>query len=415
MKRTTVEEILKVTGGKLYAGSPDTAVENLTTDSRSVPSDALFVPIAGENFDGHQFIGKALENGAKAVISAKEEPFRAWITTHPENTAALILTGDTLTAVQQIGKYARSKLKLRAVGVTGSVGKTTTREMIAAALSAEKKVYKTSKNYNNKLGVPISLCEMSDDYDLAVLELGLNVPGELGTISALADISCAVITNIGVAHMEFYGSRDKLTEEKFTVTRGFFPERKEEKLLILNGDDPQLMKYKDSTPFPVLLYGTGEHCAFRAVNIHPENGCYAFDLVKNGEMLFPAALSAPGRHNVLNALAAFAAADYFGIDLKKAAESLAGFTGFKGRLERHEKDGILFIDDTYNASPDSMKAGLRVLHEMKAAEGRKKIAVLGDMLELGNNSGLFHKEVGLFAAECPPDEVLLFGNEAVMI
>ena len=415
MKEITIQELLTVTGGKLLSGDPAARFDCFSTDSREIPENALFVPIAGENIDGHRFIGKALENGAKAVISAQEAPLLAWKEAHPEAKQALILVDDTLSAVQKLGAYARSLLSIRAVGVTGSVGKTTTREMIAAALSAEKKVYRTGKNYNNKLGVPITLSELSDEDDLAVLELGLNVPGELGLISSLCDLSCAVITNIGVAHMEYYGNQDRLTEEKMTVTRGFYDSRKEEKTLFLCGDDPMLVKYQGLTGYPVVFYGTGENARYRGVNIRPENGCYAFDFVKDGKTLFPVWLSVPGAHNVLNALAALAVADFFGVDLRKAAESLSGYGGFQGRLQRIEQDGVLYIDDSYNASPDSMKAGLKVLSEMAVKEGGRKIAVLGDMLELGPDSARFHYEVGAYACMTKPDLLFLTGKEAKMM
>ena len=413
MKEITAAEIVRVTGGTLVFGDPEASVTKLATDSREIPENALFVPIEGERIDGHQFIGDALDRGAKAVISAKYGPLEDWMKKNPQDPRILILVSDTLEAVQRIGAYARSLLSIRAVGVTGSVGKTTTREMIAAALSAERKVYRTGKNYNNKLGVPITLCELSDDWELAVLELGLNVPGELGTISSLCDLSCAVITNIGVAHMEYYGNRDRLTEEKMTVTRGFYDSRKEEKVLFLCGDDPQLLRYRDYTGYRTVLYGTGENAAYRAVNIRPENGFYAFDFVKDGKPEFPVRLGVPGVHNVQNALAALAVADFFGVDLKKAAESLSGFGGFSGRLERREKAGVVYIDDTYNASPDSMKAGLRVLSEMQPKNKGRRIAVLGDMLELGPDSPRFHYEVGTAACEgILPDLVFLCGKEA---
>ena len=412
MKKITIDDIVRVSGGKLLYGNPEETVENLSTDSREMPAEALFVPISGESFDGHDFIAKALENGVKAVISAKEAPLHDWAEAHPSDQRNLILVSDTLSAVQKIGAFVRSLLSIRAVGVTGSVGKTTTREMISAALSSQKKVYRTGKNYNNKLGVPITLCEMSDDYDLAVLELGLNVPDELGTISSLTDLSCAVITNIGVAHMEYYGNQDRLTEEKMTVTRGFYPGRKEEHVLFLNGDDPYLMKYKDYSGYPVRIYGTGENAAYRAIDIRPKNGCYSFEFVKDGVPQFRVNLSVPGVHNVLNALAALAVSDYFGLELQKAAASLSEFTGFSGRLQRHEKDGIVYIDDTYNASPASMKAGLRVLSEMTPEQGGRRIAVLGDMLELGADSKKFHYEVGQEMLSMLPQALFLYGEEA---
>ncbi len=412
MKAVSLREIADACGGKLLFGDPECIIRNITTDSRTVPEDALFVPIVGETADGHRFIGKAFENGAKAVFSEPDKAALPWIQEHPEENRGVIVVPDTLSALQKLGAYLRSLLPVRAVGVTGSVGKTTTREMIASALSSGKRVFRTGKNYNNKLGVPITLSELSEEDEIAVLELGLNVPGELGLISSLTGLSCAVITNIGVAHMEYYGSRDRLTEEKLTVVRGFENSREERKVLFLNGDDPMLFKYREATGYPYILYGTGENAEYRAVNIREENGCYGFDFVLRGEKMFPVKLGVPGVHNVHNALAALAVSDYFGLDLQKAAESLSAFTGFQGRLQRIEKDGVVYIDDTYNASPDSMKAGLAVLSEMKAKGGGRKIAVLGDMLELGEKSADYHYEVGSYAAGKKPDMVFLSGASA---
>lgn len=416
MKNVTIKDILECTGGTLLMGDADMKVEHLSTDSREIGESTLFVPIVGTNINGHDYVEKALMAGAIATLTAEEEVFDYWLDNHAGDERAFILVNNTTEAIQRIGKMARLKLTVPAVGITGSVGKTTTREMVAAALSAEKKVYKTDKNYNNWLGVPLTLSEMTDDDDIAVLELGLNVRGELGLISSLTNIETAVITNIGVAHIEFYGTQDEICKEKFTVTNGFFDENPHEKRLFLCGNDPYLMKHKDECKYPVTIYGSLDNAEYRAVNIHPENGKYCFDLYIRGVKRLSACLSVLGEHNVLNAVAALAVADHYGVDLDKAVEKLAQFTGFKNRLQRYEYNGALIIDDTYNASPASMKAGLDVLCTMEYKDNNgRRIAVLGDMFELGANAPQYHYEVGVYAASKKFDELILIGENAMEI
>lgn len=423
MKDIRVSDIVCATGGRLLFGDPDAAIVSLTTDSRAVSENALFVPIKGERMDGHDFLPDAVKNGAKAVFSEKEsvpglynaDGSSAIGADTPHDPAlSVILVSDTTAALQAVGKLARTKVRIPAIGVTGSVGKTTTREMISYALSAAKKVYKTGKNYNNKIGVPLTLSEMTDESDIAVLELGLNVPGELGTISALTDLDAAIITNIGVAHIEYYGTKDGIAREKFTVTRGFFDDSGKQHRLFLNADDPYLMKYRDLAHCEVITYGAENPADYQAKEVRTDpEGRSAFTLYKHGEAVQEVVLNVLGSHNVLNAAGALSVADAFSVPLSLAAESLGRFTGFKGRLERFVKDGILFIDDTYNASPASMKAGLSVLSGMERP-GRR-IAVLGDMFELGENAPAYHEEVGAFAAALPIEELFLLGENAAYI
>ncbi len=413
MKNVTVKDIVFASKGELLSGSTNTPVEKMTTDSRVIPENALFVPIVGEKTDAHAFVRKAMDDGCTAVVISKRSVYEEYAKDHPDTDKAFILVDDTTKAVQRIARMARTHLSIPAVGITGSVGKTTTRVMVSAALAAEKKVYKTDKNYNNWLGVPITLCEMNDDDDIAVLELGLNVRGELGLISSLCNLETAVITNIGVAHIEFYGTQDEICKEKFTVTNGFWEDNYAPKMLFLNGDDPYLMKYRDLTGYPYTIYGTQENAKYRAVNIRQENGQYVFDLSVDGEIRVTVSLNVPGVHNILNAAAALAVADHYHVDLQKAAESLGAFAGFKSRLERHEVRGSLIIDDTYNASPASMKAGLDVLCSYQYGDGKgRRIAVLGDMFELGENAPQYHYEVGEYAASKNIDLMLLTGVNA---
>ena len=291
-----IKDIVEATKGKLLCGDEKQQIDHLSIDSRSSQGNDLFIPIIGAKVDAHRFIDGAFSVGCVATLTSEhdsmDDPNHAWIRVE-----------DTVLALHEIGKLCRSRVTVPAIGVTGSVGKTTTREMIAYALSAEKKVYKTQKNYNSSVGLPITMSLMSNDYDIAVLELGMNVPGELGTISEIAQLKMAVLTNVGVAHIEFYGSQEAICHEKYTISKGFGKEG----LLIVNGDDELLYKFRESTGYPYVLYGTKEYCDYRAEDIHMENGHYAFTFVHN-EMRVPVVLSVLGQHNVLNATAALAAA-----------------------------------------------------------------------------------------------------------
>ena len=414
MVNVTIQDIIDATDGTLLRGDPAMRIQHITTDSRSIPEDCLFVPIVGEHQNGHDYIERALMDGCIASLTEELEAFDHYTDNHPDTGKAFVLVQDTTDAVQKIAKMARSHVHIPAVGVTGSVGKTTTREMIAAALSSELSVYKTDKNFNNWLGVPITLCDIPPVADIAVLELGLNVRGELGLISSLCDLQVAVITNIGVAHIEYYGTRDEIAKEKFTITRGFSEGSPKKKLLILNADDPYIMKYKDMTGYPYVLYGTKENADYRADDVRIEDGRYCFEFYVHGKRKRTVRLSVLGEHNVLNALAALAVADYYKQDLNAAADRLSEFTGFRNRLQRIEHDGVLLIDDTYNASPSSMKAGLKVLSEIQYGSGKgRRIAVLGDMFELGEEAPRFHYGVGAYASDLKIDALYAVGENAV--
>ena len=409
--KLSLQEILDATGGTLLSGSAASEISSVSIDSRSIGESCLFVPVRGETNDGHDYIEKALNGGAVASLTSEREAFDYYEDNHEANEKAFVLVNDTVRALQAIGKAARMKSRALSVGVTGSVGKTTTREMIARALMPAGEVYATSKNYNNRLGVPLTLLAMPEDADFAVLELGMDVPGELGDISALTNLSAAVITNIGDAHTEYYGSRERIAEEKMTVTRGFWPDSGIKHVMFLNGDDPMLMKYRNSSLYETVTFGLEPGSDYTAFGLHSENGCYVFDFQRKGETLLNVRLSALGRHNVLNALSALAVADRFSVNLQAAAESISSFTGFKGRLERREKNGILVIDDTYNASPASMTAGVKVLSELSYGDGTgRKIAVLGDMLELGDQEEKMHYDVGLELSSLPVDEYFFVGK-----
>lgn len=400
MDQMTVKEILEATGGRLLQGSMETPVKNLVIDSRKIEAGDLFIPFRGERTDGHRFLTSAFESGAAACLTETEQ-------VQVPAGKPLVLIEDSRKALQDIGAYYRNRLSLTIVGVTGSVGKTSTREMVVRALSAGFRVCGTHGNYNGQLGVPITLAQISEypEKQAAVLEMGMSLPGEMGMISRIARVNAAVVTNIGISHIESLGSRDRICEEKLHITDGMGPEG----LLVLNGDDDMLRKYGPEQPFRKVWYGTGEACDYRAAEIRTEENRAVFQIVWKGRKL-PIRLNVPGMHNVMNSLAAAAVAHELGVPMEQAVKAIEGFHGFSRRLEFMEAGGLRFIDDSYNACPDSMKAALQVLDSVEC-QG-KRIAVLADMWELGPDSPEFHYETGVFGGSLGIQEYLIIGERA---
>ncbi|MCI7263052.1 MAG: UDP-N-acetylmuramoyl-tripeptide--D-alanyl-D-alanine ligase [Otoolea sp.] len=402
MEGICVREIAEATGGLLLCGSEEQPVRHISIDSRTMRGEDLFVPLIGEKNDAHRFLIQAMENGAVCALSSEHE-------TAPEGFAgALIRVEDTKKALQALGHFLRSRLSLPVVGITGSVGKTTTREMVAAALSAGYRTFKTPGNHNSQVGVPITVSEISAEDEIAVLELGMSEPGEMEPIAKIAAVDVAVMTNIGVTHIENLGSRENILKEKLHIQDGM----KNGGILIVNGDNDMLKTVTAREGCTTLRYGLEPYNDYRAEELTFVEGCPSFVMV-HGETRIPVRLSVMGEHNVLNALAALAVADHFRVDLIQAAEKLREFGGFKNRQQICEADGIIVIDDTYNASPDSMKAGIRVLSTF--TDRARRVAVLADMKELGEQTREFHEEVGEFLAEQPVDLLITYGSLAESI
>lgn len=390
----TVKEILLATGGRLLCGSEHTVLEHISIDSRNNEENSLFVPLIGERVDAHRFIKQALDQGAAATLTSEHDSM--------DSEKPWIRVEDTKKALQAIGSFYRERLTLPLVGITGSVGKTTTREMVACALSAHFKVYKTPGNHNSQVGVPITISEILPQDEIGVIELGMSEPKELTVIAKIARIQMAVITNIGVTHIEQLGSRENIYKEKLTIQDGLT----EGGILFLNGDDDLLRDTKAKAGCRTVYYGTHSNSDYRAENIHLEEGFPVFTAVCKDQRV-PVRLSVMGSHNVLNALVSLAVAAECGIGLEEAADCLSRFAGFKNRQQIYEAGGMTIIDDTYNASPVSMKAGLEVLNSITKI--RRKIAVLADMKELGPDAPLYHYEIGEYIVRHPVQEVVTLG------
>ncbi len=397
MEQMTVGEIVQATQGKLLCGAEDRPLAHICIDSQKVNRKDLFVPLIGERVDAHRFIEQAFAAGAEAVLTSRHDAM--------EDVHSWIRVEDTRRALQAIGAYYRKRLTLPLVGITGSVGKTTTREMVAAALSAGYRVYKTPGNYNSQIGVPITLSEITSQDEIGVLELGMSMPGEMEVIARIAQADMAVITNVDVTHIEQLGSKENIYREKLKIQEGM----KAGGTLFLNGDDPMLQKTRAKEGCRTVYYGTGDNSDYRAVNIRMEDGFGVFTAV-HGSCHVEVRLKIRGYHNILNALAALAVADANGVSMTAAAGKLEEFTGYEGRQQIEQKNGITVIDDTYNASPASMTAALQVLFSFDKA--KRRIAVLADMKELGPDAEEFHRQIGRWLSRHPVDLLFTLGSLA---
>lgn len=390
MEKLTTTEIAKAVFGKVNI---EKEVYGCEIDNRRVQPQSLFICIKGERFDGHDFAESAVEEGAVAVMCEKELNL-------PENIAQIIVS-DTSKAFLQFANYYRRKFDIPFVGVTGSVGKTTVKDMIHALLSQKNKTLKTEGNLNNQIGLPRTLMELDKTYDYAVIEMGMNHRGEISTLSLISQVDIAVINNIGTSHIGNLGSKENIMKAKLEILDGM----KKGSTLILNGDDELLSKYKNEE-YKVVFFGIdNKKAAYTAKNIKFEDEYTSYTLCSNqGE--FEIKLPAFGKHGVLNSLAAFSVISELGLDISDYKYGLENFLS-TGMREKHVKIGdIMFIEDCYNASPDSVRAAINTLNSKK---NHRKIFVFGDMLELGQMSKQAHIDVGIQAAKMDIDMVLCLG------
>lgn len=405
MIKRTFDDLLTMLGGTASGRWGDLWIHGVSTDSRTVREGNLFIPLTGETFDGHAFVQEAFSKGASAAMWQADRE-------NPPAELPLIYVQDTLAALQELARAYRRQLPVRVVGVTGSNGKTTTKDMIASVLATTYKVHKTKGNLNNHIGLPLTILEMEEDSEMAVMEMGMSSRGEIAFLSRLAVAETAVITNIGESHLLQLGSRDEIAKAKLEILSGM----KEGGFFVYNGDEPLLQKWlgEAKTPASLLTYRFG---ITSANDIYPA----AVMLDANGTHFITSAIDSPtyfipllGQHNVVNALSAIAVGKYMGVAEKDIIRGLRTMQATGMRIELVKgKNGLTILNDAYNASPTSMKAAIELLKEMNGYE--RKFLVLGDMLELGPQEIEFHKEIGRLLTSEHFDYVFAFGKLAQQI
>ncbi len=402
MERMTVQEIAEAVQGQIQFSIPGARVTGVSIDSRTVNKGDLFIAIKGQRYDGHDFIKNAVKNGAVCVLSEKE--------IQPLENCSGVTVEDTAHALKALAKHYRRKFDVKVVAVTGSTGKTTTKDMIAHVLSSHFNVMKTVGNYNNEIGLPLTVFNINPKHEILVLEMGMSGFGEIAALTDIAMPDIAVITNIGVAHIENLGSQDNILKAKTEIFNSFT----DEGLAVLNGDDRYLLTLRDKYHFDKIYFSikTKQAGFINAYDIKSTQGGISFkvDILGKGEQIN---IPVPGEHNIYNALAAIAVAIHLGVPAHKIKHALGSVTANKGRMNIiTTDDGLKIIDDCYNANPDSMAAAIRVLADI--GKGRR-IAVLGDMLELGDYSERGHRYIGRIAKEESVDILICVGQQAVFI
>ncbi len=397
MQELSAAVIAQAVEGKVIAGDPNTMIDKLVIDSRHADVGTLFVPIVGEKVDAHKFISQVFELGAAATFTSTGE------VTNPEKVH--IKVNDTRRALGLLAAWYRKKFTIPVIGITGSVGKTSTKEMISAALSEKMKVMKTAGNQNSQIGVPLTLLRLMPGQDIAVVEMGISEYGEMDNLADYVLPDVAVVTNIGEAHIANFGKKENTRNEKLKIAKHFSAKNK----IFLNGDDPLLLEAAKDMKCPVITYGMGEDCDFRAIDMHIEDGRNCFTCVWSGGKEQVALLQL-GDHSIRNALVALAVAAHFEIEPSISKKGVEKYEGIAMRQQiSHLKNGVKVIDDTYNASPASIISGIQVLMQMDNAG--KKIAVLGDVLELGETSKQLHFKTGVEAAKLGVNIVITVGSE----
>lgn len=394
MKNLTLKNMAEVCRGTLYApeAAALTEVTSITSDSRTVESGSLFVAIKGERVDGHKFIPNVMEAGALAVLS--------------EQTLDLdipyILVESSLQAVKEIAEFYLAQLEIPAIGITGSVGKTSTKEMIASVLSQHFNTLKTLGNFNNELGLPLTIFRLRPEHEIAVLEMGISDFGEMTRLAKVARPNTCVITNIGQCHLENLIDRDGVLKAKTEV----FDYMKTDGRAILNGDDDKLATVKEVHGQKPLFFGLNPDFDFYADEIESCGLKGTKCRIHTPEASFDVLIPIPGRHMVYNALAGTAVGTVYGLTPEEIKAGIESLQSLSGRFNIIDTENYTIIDDCYNANPVSMKASLGVLQD---GLGRK-IAMLGDMKELGEHEAALHEEVGTYAASLNIDGVICVGD-----
>lgn len=407
----TLDDIIQATRGRLLVRPTDGTVRevftSIGTDTRTLASGSVFIALKGERFDGHEFLDDAVKKGASAIIVERADP-----TIFKWKDIFIILVGDTRKALGELGRYRRLRFKGPVVGITGSNGKTSTKEMIASVLSERFTVWKTPGNWNNDIGVPLSIFAVKDEHTALVLELGINHPGEMTELVRIAQPTVGVITNIQLAHLEGFGSEDGVLREKIVLWRALPPHG----LAVINRDDVRLARAELALTRATISFAIEENA-----DVWVEGGLKGIDIdlygtqciVRFAGQTTELRLPVWGMHYVSNALASIATGVHFGISLEDAAKRLGSWKPAHHRMDIHRlPNGTIIVDDGYNANPGSMKRAIETVGNLSRKYGVPFVAVLGDMKELGEESEKLHQDVGSFLVQFRPYLVVTLGDMA---
>lgn len=393
----TLSQIVKMIPGSQLVGR-DLTINGVSTDSRVDLTGKLFIPIIGERFDAHEFLPQAVENGASAILCSKKHKKA------PTNTS-VILVDDTLEALQALAKSYLKEWNGKIVGITGSNGKTSTKDILTSILSAKYKVHKTQGNFNNHIGLPLTVLSMDEDTEVAVLEMGMSDFGEIEFLSKLAEPDAAIITNIGESHMQELGSRAGIAKAKLEIASGL----SKDGLLVINGDEPLLIdRTKDqNASYTIETFGFNEKNDYYPTFIEMNESGSEFGINKTEKTRFK--LGVLGKHNISNTLAAIAVARKFSLTWEEIHLGMQNLEMTKMRMELLKtKNGLTIINDAYNASVTSMKAALLFAAELTGYQ--RKFVIFGDMLELGDQEIAFHEEIGEEVVRLQFDFLYTYGS-----
>lgn len=405
MEDLCINEVVQAINGDLLYGNPDDRITGISIDTRSLKPGDLFFALKGENADGHRFIGAALDAGAAGLVVSDKNKVPS------DCNAAVVIVDDPLWAFGDLAKYYRSKFDVRVIGITGSVGKTMTKEMTASILERKWTVLKNTMNYNNEIGVPLTLFQLNRDHQVVVLEMAMRGLEEIRRLASIAKPSIGVITNIGLSHIERLGSQGAIADAKSELLSELPPDG----IAILNAEDCYYPVLENRYDGRILSFGSCKDADVAGARIKlTDHGCYSFVIrLKDGGVI-EVNMPVLGQHNVYNALAAASVAYGMGLDLTAIREGLENFRQPVMRMELvKSRTGYAVLNDCYNASPASVTAALRTMNTITGY--RRKIAVLGDMLELGDYAPKAHKDIGGILKQNGIDTLITVGELAAHI
>lgn len=407
MKKTEIDKILNATGGSLIAEGKEKYITGVRHDSREVEAGDMFVAIKGENSDGHSYIPSVCKKGCRTVLVSHTDGWPGDINAY-RGELNIILVDDTVQAMGKLAAWYLAELGIKKAAVTGSVGKTSTRDMIYYVLSERYNCGRNLKNYNNNIGLPLSIFRFDENTEAAVLEMGMDAFGEIEYLSGIVKPDIGVITNIGVAHMEKLGSREGIFTAKMEIAGNIAPADKGG-ALVFAGDDTFLTKERTAGDYRQIEIGFDEKSDYRISGIDDFGieGIEFYLTCKGSSTKIK--LPVPGKHNAVNAAIALAVGNLMGVDIETGAAGLTKTSLTGSRLRKVEGKTVTIIDDTYNANPASAMSAIDVLARSRA---ERKVAILGDMLELGADTAKQHREVGEHAAKAGIDAVAAIGRLA---